>query len=285
MSSTSTSCGGRAPGVPWHPSRAYSPRRARWVVNEAVSAPMLVGAGGHFCPVARTLGAAPGVRPSCPRRRRSSRSSCARLVRRGRRHARDLLQPGLRGLRLVLPEGAPSQRRFRALRRPALPAARDEFCPFSRPRAGFLPAPCGRGADTRTLAPGRRPVTVGDGVMLVGDAAGLAYPQSGEGIRPAVESGLLAASAIVGAGGDTRATTSSRSTGASRNGSVKGARPAARARDAGTCSRRPGARASDWTRLVVRATRAARPVVPPPHDALARAAPGARGSPRLTEIR
>jgi flavin-dependent dehydrogenase len=35
------------------------------------------------------------------------------------------------------------------------------------------------------------------GVVLIGDAAGIAYPQSGEGIRPAIESGLLAASAIV----------------------------------------------------------------------------------------
>ncbi len=41
----------------------------------------------------------------------------------------------------------------------------------------------------------RRPLA-SDGVLLVGDAAGLAYPRSGEGIRPAVESGLLAARAI-----------------------------------------------------------------------------------------
>ena len=33
----------------------------------------------------------------------------------------------------------------------------------------------------------------GDGVLLIGDAAGVAYAQSGEGIRPAIESGLLAA--------------------------------------------------------------------------------------------
>jgi 2-polyprenyl-6-methoxyphenol hydroxylase-like FAD-dependent oxidoreductase len=43
------------------------------------------------------------------------------------------------------------------------------------------------------LYEGRRPGLVDDGVLLVGDAAGLAYPASGEGIRPAVESGLLAA--------------------------------------------------------------------------------------------
>src|SRR5206468_9925970 len=48
-------------------------------------------------------------------------------------------------------------------------------------------------------APSRQ--AVGDGVMLAGDAAGLAYPQSGEGIRPAIESGLLAASTIVNANG------------------------------------------------------------------------------------
>jgi flavin-dependent dehydrogenase len=42
---------------------------------------------------------------------------------------------------------------------------------------------------------------VGDGVLLIGDAAGLAYSQSGEGIRPAIESGLLAARAIVSANG------------------------------------------------------------------------------------
>jgi flavin-dependent dehydrogenase len=47
-----------------------------------------------------------------------------------------------------------------------------------------------------------------DGVLLIGDAAGLAYSQSGEGIRPAIESGLLAAKAILAAGGVNSATVS-----------------------------------------------------------------------------
>src|SRR5206468_1576307 len=47
----------------------------------------------------------------------------------------------------------------------------------------------------------RRPRVVEDGALLVGDAAGLAYPASGEGIRPAVESGLMAAEAILAARG------------------------------------------------------------------------------------
>ena len=41
-----------------------------------------------------------------------------------------------------------------------------------------------------------------EGLLLVGDAAGLAYAESGEGIRPAIESGLLAAQTVLDARGD-----------------------------------------------------------------------------------
>jgi len=51
------------------------------------------------------------------------------------------------------------------------------------------------------LGTGTRPRLVGDGVLLVGDAAGLSHTSSGEGIRPAIESGLMAARAIVEACG------------------------------------------------------------------------------------
>jgi len=43
-----------------------------------------------------------------------------------------------------------------------------------------------------------------DHVLLIGDAVGLAYPQSGEGIRPAVESAMLAAKVIIACEGDYR---------------------------------------------------------------------------------
>jgi flavin-dependent dehydrogenase len=42
----------------------------------------------------------------------------------------------------------------------------------------------------------RMPNLSDDGVLLVGDAAGLAYPNSGEGIRPAIESAIIAADVI-----------------------------------------------------------------------------------------
>jgi flavin-dependent dehydrogenase len=49
----------------------------------------------------------------------------------------------------------------------------------------------------------RSPRSVVDrGVLLVGDAAGLAYPQSGEGIRPAIESAMMAAQVALAAAGD-----------------------------------------------------------------------------------
>jgi 2-polyprenyl-6-methoxyphenol hydroxylase-like FAD-dependent oxidoreductase len=41
---------------------------------------------------------------------------------------------------------------------------------------------------------------IDDGLLVIGDAAGMAYPASGEGIRPAVETGLMAAAAIRAAG-------------------------------------------------------------------------------------
>ena len=47
-----------------------------------------------------------------------------------------------------------------------------------------------------------QPKLIDEGLLLVGDAAGLASPQSGEGIRPAVESAVIAAEVIGAAGGD-----------------------------------------------------------------------------------
>src|SRR5690606_38970203 len=42
------------------PLRALRRAAGRWIANDAVEAPILVGAGGHFCPVAQQLGCATG---------------------------------------------------------------------------------------------------------------------------------------------------------------------------------------------------------------------------------
>jgi menaquinone-9 beta-reductase len=174
-----------------------------WIVNESVRAPMLVGAGGHFCPVARALGAWGGERPlvaaqeiefrlgADEQRRCPVRGDTPELF-----FCRDLEGYGWifrKEDHLNVGFGRRQPRSFRAHvqgfaqwldgsgRVPGLPAR--------WPGHAYL------------LYEGRGRALLADGVLLAGDAAGLAYPQSGEGIGPAVESGRLAAQVILAAGG------------------------------------------------------------------------------------
>jgi flavin-dependent dehydrogenase len=84
----------------------------------------------------------------------------------------------------------------------SLPAARDAFV-ASLGRAGLShPAePMRWRGHAYLVSDAVRPVVIDSGILLAGDAAGLAYPESGEGIRPAIESGLMAAEAIIDARG------------------------------------------------------------------------------------
>lgn len=182
-------------------------RRGRlWIVNDAIETPLLVGAGGHFCPVARSLGAKLGASEAAVTAKEiefemDAQQLAACPVRADTPElyfCRDLNGYGwcLRkgnylniGLGRAGHEGLAEQLR--------------DFCDFLRQRGripGNIPerfhghAYLLRGISRRTL--------LADGVLLIGDAAGLAYPQSGEGIRPAVESGLIAAAIVAAAGGD-----------------------------------------------------------------------------------
>jgi flavin-dependent dehydrogenase len=183
---------------------AIERRDGDWIVNGAHRTPLLVGAGGHFCPVARHLAAAGGARA---RRRVVAAQEIEIAVPDAEAAALpdapeflfcdDLLGYGWifrKGAYLNVgfgrqdPHGFPSHAaRFRQVLadRGDVPS-----CALRNPWNGhaYLLAPDGRAA-------------TGDGVMLVGDAAGLADPRSGEGIRTAIESGLLAAAAAIDAGG------------------------------------------------------------------------------------
>jgi menaquinone-9 beta-reductase len=78
-----------------------------------------------------------------------------------------------------------------------------EFCQFLRDRHKICCEIPGRfRGHAYQLYERTVPKLIDDGVLLVGDAAGLAYPHSGEGIRPAVESGIIAAETIIAAAGD-----------------------------------------------------------------------------------
>jgi flavin-dependent dehydrogenase len=176
-----------------------------WTVNGRTKARLLVGAGGHFCPVARLTGAKPARenavvaqeaefemddRQQAGCRVRADTPElyfCADIKGYGwcfRKH--NYLNIGL---------GRMDQHRLSehvaAFVRFLKSAGRISF---EVPAALLGHAYLLYGVSQRKVAD--------DGVLLIGDAVGLAYKQSGEGIRPAIESGLLAAQVISAAKGD-----------------------------------------------------------------------------------
>jgi geranylgeranyl reductase family protein len=187
-----------------------------WTINDSHTAPVLVGAGGHFCPVARELQA-----PDDHQREQAgvvlaqeieiplTGDMAARVPRRPEFHfSRDLGGYGWIfrkggylnvGFGHIADGDASGGGRSGPQTFKGMAAAYQQWLSSRTdlPREAlerwkghaYLLAPRGRRA-------------VGDGVLLVGDAAGLAFPASGEGIRTAVESGTLAAQAIIAARGD-----------------------------------------------------------------------------------
>ncbi len=179
-----------------------------WLVNGEIRTPLVVGAGGHFCPVARKLGGQPGPAETIV----AAQEIEFRLPGRERGAYRvddEVVQfyfcPDLKGygwcfakdgyLNIGLGREDPHK----------LPEHLDGFCRWLE-RRGVVPGnlPGKFNGHAYLLYPESHRPLVADGALLIGDAAGLAYPRSGEGIRPAVESGLLAAAAIIGAAGDYR---------------------------------------------------------------------------------
>jgi flavin-dependent dehydrogenase len=190
-----------------------------WIVNDDIRASMLVGAGGHFCPVASAF-ATSRLSPSRSALRRTSRRDEVPLVVAQETefaipaHDRasfttEASTPELYFSRDLQGYGWCFRKQdylnvgFGSLNRRLLPHATSAFVAYLQAR-GTIPRVQSwrwRGhAYLLSEPPTRR--TFDDGVVLVGDAAGLAYPQSGEGIRPAIESGLLAAAAILEAAGE-----------------------------------------------------------------------------------
>lgn len=169
-----------------------------WIVNDEMRARTVIGAGGHFCPVARFAGAtpakeAPVVAQETEFEMDASQISACRI--RGETpelyFCRDLKGYGWcfrKGNFLNIGLGRADPHR--------LSAHVAEFVRFlqSEGRISFEP-PAMRGHAYLLYGASPRPAA-SDGMLLIGDAAGLANAQSGEGIWPAIESGLLAARSI-----------------------------------------------------------------------------------------
>jgi geranylgeranyl reductase family protein len=176
-----------------------------WVVNGALRAPVLVGAGGHFCPVAQRLGAQLGNHEAIIAAHEAEfelspdqQRACA-------------VEPevpeifftrDLKGYGWVFRKGRFINIGLGRQDTAKLAGHVAEFVAFLQQRRKIpphLPAKF-RGHAYLLYDQAQRPL-VSDGALLIGDAAGLAYPKSGEGIRPAIESGLLAAETILEANG------------------------------------------------------------------------------------
>jgi len=174
-----------------------------WIVNERIAAPMLVGAGGHFCPVARRLNPAIANAPVVVAQETEFPVEDAQAAWATHPETPELyFCPDLKGYGWCFRKERHLNIGLGRLDQRSLPKATAAFVTFLRARHRI---PDGaswrwRGHAYLVSAPPRRRV-VDAGVLLAGDAAGLAYPSSGEGIRPAVESGVIAADTIVAAKG------------------------------------------------------------------------------------
>ena len=187
------------------PLRTLERRDGHWVVNGAVRAPMLVGAGGHFCPVAQRLGAQlghgePVVAAQETEFRMTPEQSRACCV------DQDLPElfftRDLKGYGWVFRKGDYINIGLGRQGNEKLAAHVAAFLEWLAAR-GKIPAELGAkmgGHPYLLYNQAPRPLA-GDATLLIGDAAGLAYAKSGEGIRPAIESGLLAAATIAEAAG------------------------------------------------------------------------------------
>ena len=190
------------------PMRTMVRDGSEWLVNGGIRTPLVVGAGGHFCPVSRTLGTRLGHSetivsaqeiefPLSP----DQHSEC--------RVDSDVVQlyfcADLKGYGWCFPKGNYLNIGIGREDNHRLAEHLERFCQWLQQRGGIprdLPGKF-KGHAYLVYPESRRKLT-DDGALVIGDAAGLAYPQSGEGILPAIESGLIAAEVIADAAGDYR---------------------------------------------------------------------------------
>jgi geranylgeranyl reductase family protein len=171
-----------------------------WILNEAITAPVLIGAGGHFCPVARFLQGRADSRQPVVAKEAECRVE-GELAVSGERPEL-LFCRDLDGYAWCVRKG--NYVNVGIGRRTPIDFARHvrEFVALLEASGINVDASdmTWRGHAYFATGVGSRPI-VADGVLIAGDAAGLAYPESGEGICPAIESGRLAAETVIDADG------------------------------------------------------------------------------------
>lgn len=189
------------------PFKCLRREQDHWIVNDEIRTPLVVGAGGHFCPVARQVANPLDEQSVVLAQEIEFEMSPQETV-------ECRVQPeipelyfcdDLRGYAWCFRKGNFLNIGLGREQESQLAAHVASFCE-SLVKLGRVPLGATHrfhGHAYRLYRGQPRQATV-DGVVLIGDSAGMAYPQSGEGIRPAIESGLLAAAAIIEARGDYR---------------------------------------------------------------------------------
>jgi len=179
-----------------------------WLVNRRIKARLLVGAGGHHCPVARLLGARIGKEEVIA----AQVAEFAMSQEQERLCSTPADTPALffsrdmKGYGWVFRKGRFLNVGLGRMDRNHLGSHMRDFCRFLEKRGDLAAGFDGRFQGHAYLLYDRQGgrTCLDDGVLLIGDAAGFAQPQSGEGILPAIESALLAADTILAAKGDYR---------------------------------------------------------------------------------
>jgi geranylgeranyl reductase family protein len=165
-------------------------------------APVVIGAGGHNCPVAKAFGQVSEREEVVVAQESETRLPADRLeALRSVATAPELyVEPDLKGYGWYFPKDDVLNIGIGVVSGPGanLPKRRDALVASLR-ASGYLPADLpiepfrGHAYVVRRRAPRR---LAGPGFCLIGDAAGLARDLSGEGIGPAIRSGLWAADAV-----------------------------------------------------------------------------------------
>ncbi|MDD2309711.1 MAG: NAD(P)/FAD-dependent oxidoreductase [Desulfuromonadaceae bacterium] len=179
-----------------------------WLVNGRIRARMLVGAGGHFCPVARQLGA-------CIGREEVVAAQAGEWAMTPAEEQQCRIQPDtpvlffcrdMKGYGWMFRKD--SWLNIGMGRRDTVNLIRhtSDFCTLLEQQCRLPAGLVGKLQGHAYLLYGgvNRRCCVSDGALLIGDAAGVANPDSGEGILPSIESALLAAEVMLAANGDYR---------------------------------------------------------------------------------
>lgn len=197
-------CGART--VLGEPVKSIERHGAHMVVNNRYRTKLLIGAGGHFCPVARFLGNRPGAKETIVAAQEVEFLMNSEQQKQCQVKADTpelYFCKDLAGYAWVFRKGDYLNIGLGREDNHKLAVHVSDFVQELK-KLNRIPQDIpGRFHGHAYLLYGHAPrLSMANNVMLIGDALGLAYPQSGEGIRPAIESAIMAADVILTSQGE-----------------------------------------------------------------------------------